>query len=413
MIAETTAVSKTALRVPESMRAARRWILWRPGKWKNGKREKKPVFRYNATKPETWMTFEQALREAEIQNAFLGFVLGDGFIGFDLDGCIAEDGTLSEAALDLLKLGTYVEESPGKEGLHAIACVTIPRSHKLPGFEVYDGAPGHARWFTVTGAAVGDVREVAFGPELQARVDAFYKKWFARSPEPKRELPKTFSDDEIVELLRSYKNGAKFQDLLNGGLGDSRSASEADLAFLRMTRFVTRDRAQLDRLFRQSGRMRKKWDEPRGSSTWGEERIALAISMGGKVYTPRIGAKSFREQDVRIPFWWALRINGYGEAAMRVLIYLAAHADAEGACFPSRPTIAKDLGIHVDTWDDAIYTLKGFGILRSSQRYNDSNMYTLRYSLTPGEPIELPDSKKPLRIKERKSQKSITRRVFS
>ena len=170
--------------------------------------------------------------------------MGDGFIGFDLDGCIANDGTLNEAALDLLALGTYVEESQSKKGLHAISCATIPRSHKDPGLEVYDGAPGHARWFAFTGKRVGDVREVAYGPELQARVDAYYEKWFAKKPkpEPKPEAkPETYSDAEVIELCRSFKNGAKFQDLYSGGLGDSKTDSEADLAFLEMARFVTRD----------------------------------------------------------------------------------------------------------------------------------------------------------------------------
>ena len=413
MIAETIAVDKTVIAAPESMRAARRWILWRPGKLKKGKREKKPVFPYNATQPETWMTFERALREAEIQSAFLGFVLGDGFIGFDLDNCII-DGALSEGAIDLLRLGTYVEESPSKEGLHAIACATIPRSHKDPGFEVYDGAPGHARWFAFTGNRVGDVREVDFGPELQARVDAFYSKWFAKrakpKPEPKAEAPETYSDAEVIELLRSFQNGAKFQDLWSGGLGDSKTDSEADVAFLEMARFVTRDnRAQLDRLFRQSGRMRDKWNEKRGSTTYGEQTITKALSYVCEYYNPRTPG----DMRGQISNWWALRIKGYGESPFRVLMYLAAHADENGVCFPSRKTGAKELGIHVDTWDDGIYTLKAFGILRKSQRYNSSILYTLRYARTPGEPIELPDSKKPLRIKERKSEKSISRRVFS
>ena len=392
------------------MRSARRWILWRRD-IKSGKEQKKPVYPYNATKPASWVTFEQAMREAVSQNADIGFVLGGGFVGIDLDKCIAKDGTLTDAAQDLVSLQTYVELSPSEEGLHAIICGTIPESHKYPGLEIYDGREGSACWFTFTGNHVGDVQEVAFGEEAQARLDAYYSRWFAQKPAPKLEAPKTYSDDEVIELLRSYKNGSKFQELWDGGNGKSASDSEADLAFLRMARFFTRDRAQIDRLFRQSGRMRKKWDEPRGSITWGEERIAKALAMGGKVYNPRTGAKSFRDQEVRIPFWWALRIRGYGEAVIRVLIYLAAHADAEGRCFPARDTIARVLGIHIDTVDNAIETLDGFGILRKSQRFNDSNTYTLRYSLTPGEPIEL--SKKPLRIKDRKSQKSITRHVFS
>ena len=59
--------------------------------------------------------------------------------------------------------------------------------------------------------------------------------------------------------------------------------------------------------------------------------------------------------------------------------------------------------------DNAIGTLVGFGILSKSARYNSSNVFTLRYSLTPGEPIEL--RKKPLKPKDRKTGN--TRKVFS
>jgi hypothetical protein len=404
MIAETTAVLQGGITAPAAMRSARRWILWRP-EFKNGKKVKKPVFPYNATQPETWMTFEQALREAEIQNAFLGFVLGNGFIGFDLDGCRDDDGTLNEAAIDLLRLGTYVEESQSKKGLHAIACATIPRSHKDPGFEVYDGAPGHARWFAFTGNRVGDVAEVAYGPELQARVDAYYAKWFAKKPKP--EAPETYSDDEVIRLCRSFKNAPKFERLIAGDTSGYKSKSEAVIAFCRLIRFVAReDVAQIDRIVRGSGLMEPKWERT------GRATIARALRYKCEYYTPGTGS-SFRERQMQGMLWWALRIQGYGEAPIRVLMYLAAHADAEGTCFPKREKIAKDLRIHVDTVDDAIETLMGFKILRKSQRYNKSLMYTLRYSLTPGEPIELPESMKPLRIKARKSQKSITQHILS
>jgi hypothetical protein len=407
MIAETTAASKAVITPPESMRSARRWILWRP-EVKDGKEQKKPVWPYNATKPSTWLTFEQALREKEkTQNVALGFVLGGGFVGFDLDGCIAEDGTLSDAAQDLVLLQTYCEKSPGAYGLHAIVCGTIPRSHKAPGLEVYDGAPGHARFFTFTGNRVGDLTEVAFGAEAQARIDAFYEKWFARNPERKPEAPRTFSDAEVVELCKSFKNGPKFRRLMAGDTSGYKSKSEAVIALCRLIRFVARDDVeQIDRIVRGSGLMEPKWERT------GRATIARALRYKCEYYTPGTGS-SFRERQMQGMLWWALRIKCHGAAPFRVLMYLAAHADENGRCFPSRPTGAKDLGIHVDTWDAAIETLIGFKILRKSQRYNNSLTYTLRYSLTPGEPIELPDSKMPLRIKDRKSLKSITRNVFS
>ena len=177
--------------------------------------------------------------KAVSQNADIGFVLGGGFVGIDLDKCIAKDGTLTDAAQDLVSLQTYVELSPSEEGLHTIICGTIPESHKYPGLGILPNRPsGSARWFTFTGNHVGDVQEVAFGEEAQARLDAYYSRWFAQKPAPKLEAPKTYSDDEVIELLRSYKNGSKFQELWDGGNGKSASDSEADLAFLRMARFL-------------------------------------------------------------------------------------------------------------------------------------------------------------------------------
>ena len=344
MIAENIAVLQGGITAPATMRAARRWILWRYV-WKKNRLVKKPVFPYNATRPSTWMTFEQALREAEAQNAFLGFVLGGGFIGFDLDKCIADDGTLSEAAIDLLALGTYVEESQSKKGLHAIACATIPRSHKDPGLEIT-----MERRVMRAGLRLPALRSATFGKSHTGRNSKVASTPITRNGSPRnrsqnrsRKRPKHIRTRKLSSFCGSFKNGADFQKLLRGEKGKFPSASEANLAFLRMVRFVTRDKTQLDRLFRHSGRMRDKWNEKRGSGTYGEERIALAISMGGKVYHPKKSAASFREREVRVPFWWALRIKGYGEAVIRVLLYLSLHADAEGACFPSRPTIAEDL----------------------------------------------------------------------
>ena len=109
--------------------------------------------------------------------------------------------------------------------------------------------------------------------------------------------------------------------------------------------------------------MRDKWNEKRGSTTYGEQTITKALSYVCEYYNPRTPGN----MRVRFRNWWALRIKGYGESPFRVLMYLAAHADENGVCFPSRKTGAKELGIHVDSWDDAIYTLKAFGILRKSR----------------------------------------------
>ena len=57
------------------------------------------------------------------------------------------------------------------------------------------------------------------------------------------------------------------------------SQSEADLALCNLLAYWTgSDRERVDRLFRQSGLWRPKWDERRGEQTYGEQTIATAIA---------------------------------------------------------------------------------------------------------------------------------------
>lgn len=62
--------------------------------------------------------------------------------------------------------------------------------------------------------------------------------------------------------------------------------SSADLGLCNILAFWTgKDAAQMDAIFRQSGRMRPKWDERRGAQTYGEMTITKAIQDCREVYT--------------------------------------------------------------------------------------------------------------------------------
>lgn len=80
-------------------------------------------------------------------------------------------------------------------------------------------------------------------------------------------------------MLRSAK-GADIAQLWAGEwdeLGFS-SQSEADLALCnRLAFFTNRDAEQMDRLFRQSGLMRDKWDRSQSGSTYGAMTLQRAI----------------------------------------------------------------------------------------------------------------------------------------
>jgi putative DNA primase/helicase len=73
------------------------------------------------------------------------------------------------------------------------------------------------------------------------------------------------------------------------------SRSEADLALCVVLAFWTqRDAARMDRLFRGSALRRDKWDEPRGTQTYGAKTIAAALKKCRETYTPRAGGAAPR-----------------------------------------------------------------------------------------------------------------------
>jgi hypothetical protein len=88
----------------------------------------------------------------------------------------------------------------------------------------------------------------------------------------------TLSDEEILQKARSAKNGEKFRSLFDyGRIEEYPSHSEADLALVALLSYWTDDARRIDRLFRQSALFREKWDEKRGSRTYGEQTIQKAL----------------------------------------------------------------------------------------------------------------------------------------
>ena len=70
-----------------------------------------------------------------------------------------------------------------------------------------------------------------------------------------------------------------------GDRSDYASHSDADLAFFGILEFISQDPVQLDRLFRQSGLMREKWDERRGAQTYGERTLDEALRHVTETYS--------------------------------------------------------------------------------------------------------------------------------
>ena len=393
--------------IPAELRESRRWLVWRYVPSKGLKPKKKPLGA-KVNNSATWLTFEGAVAAMTSKKADgIGFVLGDGFVGIDLDECIAANGTLHEMARELLTLGTYVEKSPGGHGLHAFARGTIRKCHNIhgrpgvPGHEIYDGRDGSARFFTVTGDRVGDVAIVRRGLQAQTALDKFVAKWFQDAPKiaattcAEKSTGGTLDDNDILRLMFDG-NGEKWRTafLGNWSVAGYLSHSEADFGLCRKLRFYTRDRAQVDRLFRRSGLMRPKWDEMRGAQTYGAGTIAKAIAMGGPVYVRRDNTAHDdwkRAAWGQVPFWWVARLKGCHELTVRLVITLAAYADKNGRCYPSVPTLAADLAVTERQVWKALDRLEAANIVRRTRRYNNSNIYHLAKTLSPGTPLMLPE----------------------
>lgn len=235
--------------------------------------------------PDTWATFEEAVRAAPRYDG-IGFEFdGDGIIGIDFDHCI-ENGQLApwvQAWVD--RFGSYTEVSPSGTGIH-ILCQGSLRDRpavKRKEVEIYD----RARYFTMTGRTFGTPRPLR---DAQTALDALYEAFGRKDEKPRQATPVRpldMDDSTLIKKIEQSAGGARFAPLWRGDTGGYGSHSEADLALCSILAFWTRCNAgQMDRLFRSSGLMREKWDRPQAGSTYGALTIQRAISQCGEVYDP-------------------------------------------------------------------------------------------------------------------------------
>lgn len=284
--------------IPIELRETPAWVLWRYELDGKGKWTKPPCAsgggRASTTNPDTWATFD-AVRKRYDRGGFdgIGIVLTNGIAGIDVDKCINDDEIEAWAVETLDRFpNTYRERSPSGRGYHILTHGTPGRCGKGgPGnrLEVY--AKDSPRYFTVTGHALDDVREIVDGQDaldwLHATHMAGGSGHGKGAPADDARQGATLSDDAVIAHARKARNGGKFADLWAGGHAGHASASDADAALVGILMFYTQDPVQLDRLFRRSGLMRDKWDEPRGETTYGAMTIANILAKLGQHFGDR------------------------------------------------------------------------------------------------------------------------------
>lgn len=227
----------------------------------------------------------------------VGALLKDGLIMLDIDNIYNEiankdnpDGLL--AKLHQLTKGTYCEVSQSNKGVHFFFTATKTRKEiRNDKYELYDSN----RWATLTGNtlwATSDIKHLS--EQEMAKLEQFL--WGDPKPEKKsassaniKPNSAKFDDADIKKIITkaiNAKNGNKFSALYNGE-SPSGDVSSDDMSFALMLSFWTQKNAkEMDTIFRQSKRMRDKWDEVHSvdGQTYGELTIENAIANTDEVY---------------------------------------------------------------------------------------------------------------------------------
>jgi len=292
----------TADMLPPELVALPQWVCWRYEL--QGNRWTKPPLRMDgrrasSTNAARWTDFDTARRVAS-EKGFDGvgfvFAAGDPYCGVDLDDALDENGVpLPWAAEIIAAMASYTEISPSGAGVKIWVKASLggragTHASTPHGIEIYD----RARYFTVTGRRLhGTPFEIAARQkevdDLYARlIDAQQEKTGSAdtpasspsSPPPPLDVP----DEQLLDVARGAKNGAKLASLWGGSTEGYGSASEADLALASILAFYAGpDPARIERLMRQSGLVRDKWTK---NKQYLARTIATALKGKTEFYRP-------------------------------------------------------------------------------------------------------------------------------
>jgi primase-polymerase (primpol)-like protein len=287
--------------IPPELRECPQWVCWAwewrtdaKGQLKLTKPPLNPAGGYaSTTDPSTWSTFERA-RDGYLVHRFggIGFVLADDpYFGVDVDHVVT-NGTVDPWAAEIVAaFGSYTEITPSGTGLRVFGRGRLPgdghnkRFKDGRGLEVYH----RARFLTLTGQHLPGTPATII--DAQVVLDALLAEYWPE-PEPVGApaaiRPTNLDDLELLRRAGNAANGGRFAELWAGNWEDAYgSHSEADLALAGMLCFWTGgDLVAVDRLFRQSGLMRRKWDEHHGAATYGQTTLTRALTGRTEFYRP-------------------------------------------------------------------------------------------------------------------------------
>ena len=300
--------------IPDNLKKEKRWCLYKIIQ-RDGKNTKLPLM--PSAKPAksndkaTWYSYEDCIAALNRNiGEGLGFFLGDGYIGIDIDKVSYDifvysmDYHAKSMTADFLRgISTYGELSPSKTGLHFIGKGKVPGERKRhKNLEIYD----EGRFFTVTGNVIKDKDRSHIKP-IEQELLPLYQKYMpavgnqiehkeTRDKQGKRSTKENSfaqryrqSSNDVLELLfeKGYFSytGEDLRQIYYGNYESYfNSQSEADFFMLQRLLYYTADVEQAVSLMENSGLKREKWYKRRGNTDYIHYIANKAISSMSKFY---------------------------------------------------------------------------------------------------------------------------------
>jgi len=213
----------------------------------------------------------------------VGFVLGDGFCGVDMDDCVDDDNHVKQFANEVLgSLDSFAEFSPSGSGIHVLCKGSLDDDYQQRnddlGLEMYDDG---GRFFTITGNHIkGTSRSVNNCTTNLRTLQRKYMDEATLTESVDFDVADTNSADDEAVVSKAKSCSEKFAELYEGG-GHS-DTSRGDLAFTRMLAFWTKeDPAQIERIWKNSGRARLKLER----DDYVKGTIETAIESNDETYS--------------------------------------------------------------------------------------------------------------------------------
>lgn len=234
--------------------------------------------------PETWSTYEKALKFAKERNCEgLSFALDpkNRIACVDLDHCISDKGMRSELCWNVLNatsMNTYAEKSVSGKGVHVFfkgdnVILGCNMKDDVKGIECYD----RSKFISMTGNVISKTNELMDRP--QKLIDLVRAELGpSQRSENSQALPKSNgspfqSNSDVIEAIRRSKVAGDFDRLYRGeDVCNDKSKSDAKLMGI-LAFFTDRDPVQMKSIFRESGLYRESKSEK-----YYDRTISYAIS---------------------------------------------------------------------------------------------------------------------------------------